>query len=309
MYSRFKTLGSYGEKEQKKLESSTVAVVGLGATGSVIAEHLARHGVKLILIDRDYLESKDCYSSNIYTPEQCEKALPKAKAAEEYLSEFTDTRSHVKSLNSDNADILSDADLIMDGTDNLYTRQLINDYSKKNDLTWIYTAAIAEHGCSMVFDTHCFNCVFGDSTTEETCETAGIMREVSSVAASRSSMKAVQYLTGKNVDERMENIPSGEKLEIDDSKCSVCKSEEFPHLEEKRKSARVCGENKYEVITSGKPDMQSIASKVEVTAVNDYLTRFIYEGQNITVFRSGRAIVEARDRGHAEQLCSEILGL
>mgnify|MGYP006301649155 CR=1 FL=1 len=70
MYSRFKTLENYSEEDLERLQNSTVAVVGLGATGSVIAENFARHGVKLVLIDRDYLEPNDCYSSNVYKPDQ-----------------------------------------------------------------------------------------------------------------------------------------------------------------------------------------------------------------------------------------------
>jgi len=131
MFSRFEALENFNKEDQKQLEDSKVAVVGLGATGSVIAEHLARHGISLVVIDRDYLEPKDIYSSSIYKPRQCEKAMPKAIAAEKELEIFTDIESKVESLNPENIDILKDVDLILDGTDNLETRFLINEYSKK----------------------------------------------------------------------------------------------------------------------------------------------------------------------------------
>jgi len=113
MFSRFEALENFNKEDQKQLEDSKVAVVGLGATGSVIAEHLARHGISLVVIDRDYLEPKDIYSSSIYKPRQCEKAMPKAIAAEKELEIFTDIESKVESLNPENIDILKDVDLIL----------------------------------------------------------------------------------------------------------------------------------------------------------------------------------------------------
>jgi len=128
MFQRFKSLENFGEKELEKLQSSKVAVVGLGATGSVIAEHLARHGLQLLLVDRDYLEQKDLYTSNIYSKKQVERGLPKAVAAEQKLEELTGVRAEVESLKPENIDILKDVDLMMDGTDNLDTRFLLNDF-------------------------------------------------------------------------------------------------------------------------------------------------------------------------------------
>lgn len=311
MYSRFKALEKYSEGDLERLQNSTVAVVGLGATGSVIAENLARHGVNLVLIDRDYLEPNDCYSSNVYMPEQCENAIPKAKAVEEKLSEFTEVESRVGSLNPDNVDLLENSDLVMDGTDNLETRFLISEYCRKKGKPWIYTSALGEKGYSMFFQDKCFNCLFQDVNAGglETCETAGIMREVSTVVASISSMKAIQFLTGKEVEEKLETF-SGESFDIDGSGCSVCEDREFPHLESDRRTTAVCGENKYQV---EKDHSDEIFGKVKQVAdsftENDYLVRAEIDGRNTTFFRDGRAIIEAKDKGHAEAIYSEIVGV
>ncbi|MFB6099760.1 MAG: ThiF family adenylyltransferase [Candidatus Nanohalobium sp.] len=308
MYSRFTALQNHSEKDQEKLENSTAAVVGLGATGSAIAENLARHGVNLILIDRDYLEVKDCYSSSLYTPEQCRKSLPKAKAAEEKLGEFTDVESYVESLSADNLDRLSDADIVLDGTDNLETRQLINDYSKKEGVPWIYTAAIAERAYSMLFVQKCFSCMVQQPESVATCATDGIMREVAQKAAVSSSLKAVKILTGKDVGEKLEIVHSGRELDVESSGCEVCEGEKFPHLSESREVVKVCGTGKFQLERDfSREQVEDLPG--ERLSGNDFLVRYRYEGCEVTFFDSGRVIVEAEDEGHAEALVSEMLGI
>ncbi|MFB6208171.1 MAG: ThiF family adenylyltransferase [Candidatus Nanohaloarchaea archaeon] len=305
MYSRFKTLEKFGEEELRQLQDSRAAVIGLGATGSVIAETLARHGVELVLVDRDYLEPKDVYSSNIYTPEQCENAMPKAKAAGEYLSQFTEVDSRVESF-----PVPLDADILLDGTDNMEARFAINDYAKKNEVPWVYTAAIGEKGYSAFFHQKCFNCVFDQVAAGllDTCETAGVMREVAGIVALKSAEKAVRYLAGKEVEEKLE-FSSGKKLEIEHPGCEVCRGENYPHLET-APAVKLCGEDKYQLEREVHENAFSrLKEEGDVIAENNYLLRAEVSGKEFTLFRSGRAIVEARDRGEAESFFSSVLGI
>lgn len=286
MYSRFQALEKY---DLNKLQNSTVAIIGLGATGSVIAEHLARHGVNLVLIDRDYLEKNDLYSSNIYEKEQVENALPKAKAAQQKLSEFTSVEAFMKDLNSGNLDALDSADLIMDGTDNIETRYLIEDYSKENSIPWIYTAALGERGFSMLVEESCFKCMFDQVNPKKSCQRNGVLREISATAASLSSKKALEYLSGIQVDERMQIIPEMDGFQPPDCSCDRT---------EKVEASNVCGENKYQVF--GDKDPESFNG--EIIASNEYLKRINFEGNMITIFDSGRAIIEASTLEDAKRL-------
>lgn len=311
MYSRFKALKGFGKQELERLQNSTAAVVGLGATGSVIAEHLARRGVNLILVDRDYLEQNDAYSSSIYTMEQCQNSLPKARAADRHLSGFTDIEAHMEHLGPGNISILDSADIIVDGTDNLQTRSLINEYSKREETPWIYTAALGEKGYSMLFDQECFSCVFPevDPGTLGTCENDGIMREVAALAATTSALKAVKHLVGKNVAETLDIIPSGERLQVESNGCPVCDEGNYEHLESSRATVSVCGENKFQVEREiGENAFDNLKAAGEVVADNDYLTRVEIKGREFTLFRSGRAIIEAEDQGHAEARFDELVG-
>lgn len=309
MYSRFTALKNYNQKDQKKLNNSTAAVVGLGATGSAIAENLARHGVNLILIDRDYLEEKDVYSSSLYDTQQAGNSLPKSKAAKEKLRDKTEVEEHNTSLKPENLDILSSADVILDGTDNIETRQLVNDYCKREDIPWIYTAAIAERAYSMPFIDQCFNCMVQKPEKVATCETDGIMREVAQIAAAKSSIKAVRFLTGEALSEELEIVHEGRSLQVESSGCEVCEDGNYPHLKSSSSVSAVCGAGKYQLEKDfSREDFESI-SVGEKVAENNYLLRINYEGRNVVFFDSGRVIVEAEDEGHAEATVSEIMGI
>lgn len=312
MYSRFKALSGFGEEELDELKDSTVAVVGLGATGSVIAEHLARHGVNLLLVDRDYLEPNDCYSSNLYSQEDCEERLPKAEVAAEKLGEFTEVRAETASLNPENVSMLDDADIVLDGTDNMETRFLMDEYCAKSGKPWIYTAALGEKGYSMAFDSNCFSCVFEQVSagTVGTCETDGVLREVSTIAASISTRKAVNYLSGKKIEERLDAVHLDESFEVESDGCEVCRGESFPHLESGRSVSSVCGENKYEIRREIPEEaLERIKSAGENLEENRYLVRAVVDGREFVAFRSGRAIIEAEDEGHAEELFAEVVGV
>lgn len=311
MYSRFKALPKFNEKELRQLKDSKVAIIGVGATGSVIAENLARHGVELVLIDRDYLEKNDLYSSNIYTHKDCRDSMPKAKAAANHLSEFTDVDFYIENMDSDTVDLLKNTDLIIDGTDNMETRFLIDEISQKENIPWIYTAALGEKGYSMLFDKKCFNCVFEEISagTLGTCETDGIMREISGIAALKTSFKAVNYLTGKEVKEELEMIPSGRSLKVESKGCPVCEDQKFEKLDSDSRIGSVCGENKYQITRDiSDKAFKRIKDVGELVAENNYLTRVEINGRVFTLFRSGRAIIEARNKDHAEALYSEIIG-
>jgi adenylyltransferase/sulfurtransferase len=306
-YARFRAVDGFQEA-QEQLEKSTVAVVGLGATGSVMAEDLARRGVSLILVDRDYLEEKDLYTSSIYTHRQCENSIPKAKAAEEKLSGLTQVEAHVTDLAPGNIDILEEADIVLDGTDNIDTRLMISEYCRKKGKPWVYTSAIAGKGYSMFLREKCFNCIFEEVEAGqlETCETAGVMREVSSQAAMMSALKAVKYLAGGMPEEKLETV-SGESFEISHPGCEVCGGGEYPHLEESKTVSPVCGENRYRAGDSG--SMERLERVGNVKASNDYLVRAEYDGREIVVFSSGRTVVEAEDRDHASAIYTELMGV
>lgn len=312
MYSRLHALENLTEQQVQQLQASKVAVIGLGATGTAIAESLARYGVNLKIFDRDYLEENDLYSSGLYTEEQCRKSIPKAEAVEEKLSELTEVEKHVESLNSGNIKALQGADLIIDATDNMETRFLINEYCQKNGKTWIYTAALAEKGYSMLFKEKCFNCVFKEVRPGKlgTCRTEGVIRDVAAIAGHRSSLKAFRFITDGAVSEELDVVPDGLSLEVEASGCEVCEEGSFSRLEGGSSVSSVCGERKYQVNGEvGEEAFQRLREQGEVVADNEYILRVELDDGEFALYRSGGALLEAEDRGHAEARFSEIVGI
>jgi molybdopterin/thiamine biosynthesis adenylyltransferase len=161
----------------------------------------------------------------------------------------------------------------------------------------------------MPFIDECFNCMVQKPQEVATCETDGIMREMAQSVAAKSSWKAVELLTGRDIDEKLEMIHNGRGLDVESSGCEVCRGQEFPHLNKRRDVTQVCGSGKYQMEKDF--DYESIKSVDlgEKLVENDFLFRMRYEGKELTFFRTGRVIVEAEDVGHAEALVSEIAGI
>ena len=95
--------------------------------------------------------------------------------------------------------LLADADLILDATDNFETRYLINDFAVKHGKPWIYAAAVASYAVTMNVipgETACLACVFPapPEGTIETCDTAGILNSAVNLIGSIQATEAIKFL-------------------------------------------------------------------------------------------------------------------
>src|ERR1039457_6581523 len=213
-YSRQILFPGIGERGQEALLHAHAVVAGCGALGSFHAAALARAGVgRLTLIDRDYVEPSNLHRQWLFEEADAADALPKAAAAERRIARINSSicaRGVIADLTSANAvQLLGDADVILDGTDNFETRYLINDFVRVildgtdnfetryliNDfavsrgIPWVYGAAVASYGIAMPVipgRTACLRCVYPDPPTgaQPTCETAGVLNVIVSAVAS-----------------------------------------------------------------------------------------------------------------------------
>ncbi len=90
-YSRQMLFPPIGPSGQEKLSGSRVAIVGLGALGTVLANHMVRGGVGYLrCIDRDFVETSNLQRQMLYDEEDARNHMPKAVAAADKLkkSEF-----------------------------------------------------------------------------------------------------------------------------------------------------------------------------------------------------------------------------
>ena len=205
-YVRQARFAPLGEEGQRRISASRVAIVGLGALGSVQAELLARAGAGVLrLIDRDFVELGNLQRQFLYDESDAEEALPKAIAAARRLARVN-SEVQIEPLVNDlaprNADELLDGvNLILDDTDNFETRYLINDYAVREGTPWIYGGAVASYGLKFAIvpgRTACFRCIYPEppAGAQPTCETAGVLNAITSLVASLQVADALKILSG-----------------------------------------------------------------------------------------------------------------
>lgn len=303
----------------------TVAVVGLGATGSHIAAFLARIGVDLRIIDRDVLEPQNLATSALYTDTDVGRA--KAAAAADRLNAVTPDITvdrHVAAVDAMTAsDLLDGADLLMDGTDNVRTRQLLNAYAVKTETPWIHVAALGYQGQVLPVipgETPCFRCVFGavDGSLLGTCETSGILPQAAATAASTATTAAVQVLDGDTPAGLTRfNLRQGTMdtyaVERQDD-CPICQGQEFAPLEtDGPVTTAVCGTDQFHVNPHREQPLdldrqqEQLAEQGEVTRHGAVL-RFDGADTVFSVFRDGRAIITADTEEQAEAVYDRYIG-
>jgi adenylyltransferase/sulfurtransferase len=329
-YSRQIRFSGLGETGQNALRRSRVAIVGCGALGSFQAGSLVRSGVgHLLIIDRDYVELSNLQRQWLFDENDAYNALPKAVAAASHLRSVNggcEVIPAVSDLTSRNAeDLLSNVDLILDGTDNFETRYLINDYAVSRGLPWVYGAAIGSYGLTMPVvpgESACFACVYPTPPegAQATCETAGVLNPITSVIAALQCAAAMQILTGKLPAFRITTVDvwSGAIRQTAapdrDPDCRVCGRREFDHLHARSQTPiSLCGRNAVQIHERQRPlDLVALRDRLEPLGpvrANAFALRFFPEPYEMTIFPDGRAIIKGtQDTGVARSLYSRYIG-
>lgn len=119
---------AFGTNGQKRLQRLRVAIVGLGGTGSIVAQQLVHLGVrKFILVDPDFVE--DTNLNRVVGATRADVGKSKVSVAARYLSNF-DPEVSLTSVEGDVvrdtvAHQLIDADIIMSCTDSHGSRSVV----------------------------------------------------------------------------------------------------------------------------------------------------------------------------------------
>ncbi|HEX9056892.1 MAG TPA: ThiF family adenylyltransferase [Ktedonobacterales bacterium] len=324
-YSRQTLFAGIGPAGQARLRGATVAIVGCGALGTVLANNLARAGVgHLRIADRDFIEVNNLQRQVLFDEEDIARGLPKAVAAAEKLRRVNgeiSVEALVQDVTADNIEaLIAGADVVMDGTDNFETRYLINDACVRAGLPWVYSGVIAAYGVTMNVvpgETACLRCVFPERPlpgTTPTCDTAGVLNGIVGVIASLASTEALKLVVGsdrlvrgmtwvdlwENTFDRLE-VPRQED-------CPTCGRGEYDYLEggDTSQGTTLCGRNAVQVSATrglegapaGQMDLAALAERLRAVgevAQNEFLLRLRVDGYEVTVFPDARAIVKGTD--------------
>ncbi len=336
-YSRQVRFPQLGESGQRALLNSRVTLCGCGALGTVLANHLARAGVgKLRIIDRDFIETHNLQRQILFDEADVAENLPKAEAAARKLRAINSTieiEPVVTDLDHTNIlDLVGDADLILDGTDNFETRYLINDAAVKLDKPWIYGGVIGSEGQTMTIipgKTPCLRCLIETAPPPgmtPTCETAGVMGPAVAVIASFEAIEAIKVLAGKfeALNDHLIMVDlwdwSFRQLKVagllGKVDCPCCRQRRFEWLDGTMGShtTTLCGRNAVQVAVRRTDPLnfaemaRQLAGLGEVRH-NAFMLRFATEGHEFTVFPDGRAIIKGtNDIAKARTLYAQFVG-
>jgi molybdopterin/thiamine biosynthesis adenylyltransferase len=331
-YSRQVLFPGIGVDGQERLAKVAVAIVGCGATGSAVASLLARSGVGTIrIIDRDYVEPSNLQRQALFDEADAAESLPKAIAAARKIAAFNSqivVEPQVADLTPANIEaLLSGTQLILDGTDNFETRYLLNDYSVKAGVPWIYAAAVGSYGVTLNIlpgETACLACIFPDPPrgATETCETAGILNSAVNLVASVEAAEALKLLVGARDQLRRSllsfDVWSNERAEVGAATprpgCRACGQHKFPYLAgEGRPHITLCGRNSVQIHERHRPiDFGEISRRLTPHGAvrhNDFVLKFWREPYEMTLFPDGRAIIKGTtDTAVARSLYARYVG-
>ena len=203
-YLRQEKLKEIGKKGQQKINQAKIAIVGVGALGTITSELLLRAGVKnILLIDPDTVSILNLHRQTFF-----EKDIDKnkAKAMKSKLKKIdgnANIKISTKLLTPKNTNILKNYDLILDCTDNMTARHTINDYCQKTNKTWIHAAGSSTTGNILVVKDHQkFRKLFNKPTLDK-CEEIGVINTLTTTIASLQVTQAIKIILGKKPSEEL----------------------------------------------------------------------------------------------------------
>lgn len=337
-YARQTIFPGIGEDGQRRLLDARVTIVGVGATGSVLANHLARAGAgHLRIVDRDFVELNNLQRQMLYDEDDLAQMLPKAVAAARKLRRINSTieiEDIVADVNATNiVNLISDADVVLDGTDNFSTRYLLNDACVKLGKPWVYCGVLASYGMTHTVQpgvTPCLRCIMGELPapgTVATCDTAGIIGPIVALMGSIAAAEAIKLIVGKGeVNTGMVHIDlwdaSFDKFELGAPRpdCPTCGTHQYEYLNAEfgARTTSLCGRDAVQVSVAGsrseEMSLDALAERLRLGGATDvrsnpFLLRALVDGHEFTVFPDGRAIIKGtQDEAQAATLYARYVG-
>jgi adenylyltransferase/sulfurtransferase len=154
-YNRQMALAEIGELGQQKIQRARVLVIGAGGLGCPVLQNLAAAGVGFIgIVDGDVVEETNLHRQLLYTLDDCgrNKAVTAASAIQK-LNPDVDVQVFFDFFQSHNAfEIVEDYHIIVDCTDSIAVRYLINDVSVAKKIPFVYASIHKFEGQVSVFN-------------------------------------------------------------------------------------------------------------------------------------------------------------
>jgi adenylyltransferase/sulfurtransferase len=203
-YSRHLLLPEFGTAGQEKLARARVLVVGAGGLGSPAALYLAAAGVGTLgLIDCDRVDISNLQRQVLFDTAQI--GLHKAATARTRLAALNPeirVVAHDVELRAHNVmQILADYDVVLDGSDRVATRYLVNDACVLLGRTLVSAAIHRFEGQATTCVPGvgpCYRCLFPEPAVgaAPSCAEAGVLGVLPGVLGTIQATEAIKVITG-----------------------------------------------------------------------------------------------------------------
>ena len=208
-YKRHLQLPGFDGNSQLALKKSTVLVVGAGGLGCPILLYLAAAGIgKIGIVDFDIIEIENLHRQILF--DESEVGRPKAIVAGEKIKKlhpYVNIEVFNKAIDYENVtSIISNYDVIVDGSDNFATRYMLNDACVIMDKPYIYGAVFQYEGQVSSFNVLLDNkrsCNYRNIYPEPpekgvipSCAEGGVLGVLPGIIGCVQAMEVIKLITG-----------------------------------------------------------------------------------------------------------------
>ncbi|MEO9476000.1 MAG: HesA/MoeB/ThiF family protein [Cyclobacteriaceae bacterium] len=202
-YKRHLALDQVGEDGQQKLKSAKVLIVGVGGLGCPVAQYLAATGVgSLTLIDPDLVDESNLHRQILFG--SADVGQPKVEVARRKLNElnaFVKINIHQALFSLENAqELVSQIDVVVDGTDNFQSKYLINDACVIENKPFVSASIFKFEGQLSAFNYQngpTYRCAFPkESSGLDNCEEVGVLGVLPGVLGTMQAAEVLKIILG-----------------------------------------------------------------------------------------------------------------
>ena len=204
-YARQLVLPEIGLEGQRRLLDGKVLVVGAGGLGSPVALYLAASGVGTIgIVDDDVVDESNLQRQVLHAADRLGMSkVSSAAVALHALNPETTVVEHDARLTAANVEaIVAGYDVIVDGTDNLDTRYLLNDAAVAAGTPVVHGSVYRWDGQVITlvpFEGPCYRCLHPVRPPDELvldCDVAGVLGVLPGIVGTLQAAEALKLLLG-----------------------------------------------------------------------------------------------------------------
>lgn len=204
-YARQIRLSGFGLEAQEALSTAHVLVIGAGGLGAPVLTYLAAAGIgRLTVVDPDVVELSNLHRQFIHSEAAVgSRKVDSARARLETLNSDIEINTHAVLVDTDNVlELVSEADIVVDGSDNFATRYLANDACEILRKPLVWGTILGFNGQIAVFDTRkgatlrdLYPIIPAPGSVPD-CATAGVLGALCGSIGAAMAMETIKVLTG-----------------------------------------------------------------------------------------------------------------